>query len=100
MVRYLGLPLTPQQVYAQLAEQLINYTANHPAAGDLADTGQANQLAEAMANDSVANWQGLPASLYHFIVRSDGCDVVYGTPSGSRLLGLDYMPHIMPPELL
>ncbi|MFW2422258.1 MAG: gluconate 2-dehydrogenase subunit 3 family protein [Porticoccaceae bacterium] len=100
MVRYLGLPLSPQQLYQQLAEQLKNYSDNHSLATDLSDKEQAKQLAEAMADDSVANWQGLPASLYHFILRSDGCDVVYGTPAGSRLLELDYMPHITPPEFL
>lgn len=94
MVRYLGLPLTPQEFYGSLAAQLskVASTDNHPY--------EATQLAHQMATDSVAGWQGLPASLYHFVLRSDGCDIVYGTPAGSRLLGLEYMAHISPPEVM
>ncbi len=93
MVRYLGLPVTPIAFYQGLAEQLS-------AAQDGSATVDAYALQAQMATDSVANWQGLPASLYHFVLRSDGCDVVYGTPAGSKLLGLDYLAHIAPPEVL
>lgn len=92
MVRYLGLPVTPIAFYEGLAEQL---SAVHGSV-----TFDAHALQAQMATDSVAIWQGLPASLYHFVLRSDGCDVVYGTPAGSKLLGLDYLAHIAPPEFL
>lgn len=43
-------------------------------------------------------WQGPPAFLFYMFVRSDGVDVVYGTPEGFENLEIPYMAHILPPE--
>lgn len=43
-------------------------------------------------------WEGPPAVLVYFAVRSDAVDVAYGTVEGFARLGVPYMPHIVPPE--
>ena len=43
-----------------------------------------------------AGWQGIPAGLFYFVVRSDAVDVVYGTEAGFAKLGVPYMAHIPP----
>lgn len=100
MVRYLALPLTPVEFYRQLGAQLQQQADLLSHEREEFTRSRALTLADAMAEDAVDNWQGLPASLFHFVLRSDGCDVVYGTPAGSRLLGVEYMPHIRPAEVL
>lgn len=35
---------------------------------------------------------------FYLCLRSDGIDVVYGTPAGFEKLDVPMMPHIMPPE--
>lgn len=44
------------------------------------------------------DWQGSPAFLFYLMVRSDGVDVTYGTPSGFKDLGIPFLEHIAPPE--
>ncbi len=41
---------------------------------------------------------GYPLFLFYLCLRSDGVDVVYGTPEGFRELNVPYMAHILPPE--
>ncbi len=41
---------------------------------------------------------GYPVFLFYMCLRSDGVDVVYGTPAGFARLNVPYMEHIMPPE--
>ncbi len=36
------------------------------------------------------------AAFFHFVLRADAVDVVYGTPQGFARLGIDYVPHISP----
>jgi hypothetical protein len=43
-------------------------------------------------------WDGPPAVLVYFAVRSAAVDVVYGTVEGFQRLGVPYLPHILPPE--
>ena len=42
-------------------------------------------------------WSGPPQPLFHFILRNDALDVVYGTKQGFNRLGTPYMAHIEPP---
>jgi Gluconate 2-dehydrogenase subunit 3 len=44
----------------------------------------------------VEGWQGPPAGLVYFVLRSDAVDVVYGTMEGYESLGVPYMAHIEP----
>lgn len=58
---------------------------------------QGRELLTQMSAGQLEGWQGPPAALFYFALRSDAVDVMYGTPSGFEVLGVPYMPHIMPP---
>jgi hypothetical protein len=49
-----------------------------------------------LRQNKIDGWQGPPAGLVYFVVRSDAVDVVYGTMEGYESLGVPYMPHIAP----
>jgi hypothetical protein len=57
---------------------------------------QADSLLTAMNDDVGPEWNGPPAAFFLFVVRSDACDVVYGTPAGFAGLNTPYMAHIEP----
>lgn len=50
-----------------------------------------------MSAGALDGWEGPAAPLFYFVLRGDAVDVMYGTPSGFGMLGVPYMPHIMPP---
>ena len=58
----------------------------------------ANALVKRLAAGQLEPWQGPPAGLFYFVLRSDAVDVVYGTQSGFEQLGVPYMAHIPPPS--
>jgi Gluconate 2-dehydrogenase subunit 3 len=49
-----------------------------------------------LRQNKIDGWQGPPAPLVYFVLRSDAVDVVYGTMEGYESLGFPYMPHIEP----
>jgi Gluconate 2-dehydrogenase subunit 3 len=49
-----------------------------------------------LRQNKIEGWQGPPAGLVYFVLRSDSVDVVYGTMEGYESLGVPYMPHIAP----
>jgi hypothetical protein len=49
-----------------------------------------------LRQNKIDGWQGPPAGLVYFVVRSDAVDVVYGTMEGYESLGVPYLPHIAP----
>jgi hypothetical protein len=49
-----------------------------------------------LRQNKVDGWQGPPAGLVYFVLRSDAVDVVYGTMEGYESLGVSYMAHIAP----
>jgi Gluconate 2-dehydrogenase subunit 3 len=49
-----------------------------------------------LRQNKIDGWQGPPAGLVYFVMRSDAVDVVYGTMEGYESLGVPYMPHIAP----
>ena len=51
---------------------------------------------DALRQNKIDGWQGPPAGLVYFVLRSDAVDVVYGTMEGYESLGVPYMPHIAP----
>lgn len=57
---------------------------------------QSAKLLEDIATDKVQNWQAPPASFCFFVLRSDACDVVYGTEEGFADIGMPYRAHIAP----
>jgi Gluconate 2-dehydrogenase subunit 3 len=50
----------------------------------------------AMRINKIDGWQGPPGPFIFNILRSDAVDVVYGTMEGYAMLGVPYMPHIVP----
>jgi hypothetical protein len=55
-----------------------------------------HEFIDAMRQNKIEGWQGPPAALTYFLLRSDAVDVVYGTMDGYASLGVPYMPHIAP----
>src|ERR1700760_2652851 len=49
-----------------------------------------------LRQNKIEGWQGPPAGLVYFVLRSDATDVVYGTMEGYESLGVSYLPHIAP----
>lgn len=92
MAKYLGIE-TPLNGFYRTA--LAQVRAALVRAGDGADAPAA--LAAALGKGAVEGWQGPPAGLVGFVLRSDAIDVVYGTPEGFERLGVPYMAHIHPP---
>lgn len=58
----------------------------------------ASALVKQLAAGQLKPWQGPPAGLFYFVLRSDAVDVVYGTQAGFEQLGVPYMAHIAPPS--
>jgi len=50
-----------------------------------------------MGRENPPGWEGFPAPLFYYALRSDAVDVYYGTVEGFEKLGVPYMPHILPP---
>ncbi len=59
---------------------------------------QSDALVRSMGQGMPEGWEGIPAPLFYFVVRSDAVDVVYGTEEGFEKLGVPYMAHITPPS--
>lgn len=59
---------------------------------------QQTKLMSTFLGGKVNGWDGPPAPLFYLAVRGDAVDVVYGTVDGFSLLGIPYMPHILPEE--
>jgi hypothetical protein len=57
---------------------------------------QQAELAGLIRQNKIEGWQGPPAGLVYFVLRSDAADVVYGTMEGYAALGVPYQPHIAP----
>lgn len=93
MLKYLGVPLPEQQPFYKSALSAIAQALSHTRYSHV------EALINAMGSDSVDNWQAPPASFVLFVLRADGLDVTYGTPSGFADLGIPYNAHIEPIQL-
>ncbi len=62
------------------------------------DEVAAVDIVRGFSNSSPEGWQGPPAPLVYFLLRSDAVDVVYGTVEGFAKMNIPYMPHILPPR--
>jgi len=99
MIRYLGVksPFTP--FYAGCAASLdASAQQLHQQNFDQLSQAHRHSLTAAIAQANPAGWDGAPAPLAYFVLRSDALDVVYGTKKGVESLGLPYMAHIEPPS--
>lgn len=65
---------------------------------DAGTTAVMDALVATLGGGQPEGWEGPPAVLVYFAVRSDAVDVAYGTVEGFERLGIPYMPHIIPPE--
>jgi len=100
MLRYLGVPAPYDRFYTaslNSLESITNFQQDKHFTE--LDTEQQTKLAEQMVEAKLSMWNGPPSPFFHFVLRSDAADVVYGTPAGFEKLGVPYMPHIMPPPL-
>ncbi len=99
MIRYLGVepPFTPFYLGGLAAlDQQAQARFQKPFA-DL-DPSQQTTLVGQIAQANPEGWDGPPAPLFYFVLRSDALDVVYGTQSGVESLDVPYMAHIVPPS--
>lgn len=98
MLRYLGVPPPYVDFYkAGLANVEALARSGHDQ--NFAQLGgeQQEALVREISHSQPAIWQGPPAPLFHFALRSDAVDVYYGTEAGFERLGVPYMAHIVPP---
>tara|TARA_R110002110_G_scaffold413729_1_gene641623 strand:+ start:112987 stop:113544 length:558 start_codon:yes stop_codon:yes gene_type:complete len=98
MLKYLGVPLNDFTGFyrsgLQSAAQLAQTRFSRPWSALAAD--EAGQLLADMNSNDKIEWQGPPAAFFFFVLRSDACDVVYGTEDGFARIGVPYMAHIAP----
>jgi len=96
MLRYLDWPAPYAGFYkAGLAAMAGALAARSRAAANLSGAEWDAFIAE-MNQGQPTGWQGIPAGLFYFVLRSDAVDVVYGTEAGFARLGVPYMAHIPP----
>jgi hypothetical protein len=99
MIKYLGVEPPFEPFYAG-GLQALNALAlsAHDAPFHGLSTEQRTSLVPEIARGNPEGWDGPPAPLFYFVVRSDALDVMYGTMQGVESLGLPYMAHIEPPS--
>ncbi len=99
MVKYLGVA-APFNEFYRGGLRATNAAAQSLHGKDFAELvpERATALVAKMSGGHLAGWQGPPAGLFYFVLRSDAVDVVYGTHAGFELLGVPYMAHIEPPS--
>jgi hypothetical protein len=98
MIKYLRVPPPFRDFYRtglRAIDTLAHTVHGKSFAGLMAD--QATQLVTQLSAGQAQKWEGPPAALFYFVLRSDAVDVTYGTQSGFELLGVPYMAHIAPP---
>jgi gluconate 2-dehydrogenase subunit 3-like protein len=100
MLKYLGIPRAGFADFYQgglhSAAKLSVSHSGKPWAG--LSTDQANELVAQIASNPEVAWEGPPASFFFFVLRSDACDVVYGTTAGIAHIDMPHMAHIEPRE--
>lgn len=97
MLKYLGVP-PPFLPFYRSALQAVDQAAQglFQRACSVLSTEQLNELVDKIASGQLGAWSGPPSGLVFFVLRSDACDVVYGTEAGFEQLGIPYMAHIVP----
>ncbi len=99
MIKYLRVA-APFNEFYRSGLRATNAAAQSAYGKDFPDLGaeRATALVTRMSGGHLDGWQGPPAGLFYFVLRSDAVDVVYGTQAGFELLGVPYMAHIEPPS--
>lgn len=97
LIRYLDVPPPYVDIYRPALAALDGASqAAYRQSFIALDRKDAVTLVRTMSEGNPGGWQGPPASLFYFAVRSDAVDVVYGTEDGFERLGIPYMAHIRP----
>lgn len=97
MLKYLGVP-PPFTNFYQSGLKALSGLANRIHSKEwyeLNDKASADLIAKVASNE-VGDWAAPPAAFLFFVLRSDACDVVYGTEQGFEKVGMPYMAHIQP----
>ena len=100
MLKYLGVPPADFAGFYRAvlgSAQNLAETRHGKTWRELDDARSGALLAE-IAGDKAPGWEGPPASFAFFVLRSDACDVVYGTEAGFARLGIPYMAHLSPAQ--
>lgn len=98
MLRYLDWP-APYAAFYKAGLAGLRGALDHAAPGGRQPSADEwDALIAQMNRGQPQGWEGIPAALFYFVVRSDAIDVVYGTQEGFERLGIPYMPHILPPS--
>lgn len=97
MVKYLGVP-HPFDGFYRGGLAALNKTCLDLYQKELPELNpdQAKQIIKTISANNPEAWQGPPAPLFYYVLRSDAIDVVYGTQEGFEKLGIPYFPHIEP----
>ena len=99
LVRYLDVPPPWRDFYHEGLAALERVARSRFGSGFAAlDDAERGRLVDGLATDAVSGWQGPPAPLFHYLLRADAVDVVYGTQRGFEKLDIPYMAHITPPS--
>ena len=99
MLRYLDWPPPYEAFYKPcLAAVDLTTRARHGKPFHELTSPEGDATIGLLQKGNPEGWQGPPAPLFYFVLRSDAVDVVYGTPEGFEKLGIPYMQHIMPPS--
>lgn len=97
LLRYLDVPPPYADFYRAVLAALDGAArAAHGKPFAELEAAQAEDFVARMGRENPPGWQGPPAPLAYFALRSDAVDVVYGTVEGFEKLGVPYMPHIPP----
>ena len=99
MIRYLGI-LPPFDNFYQSGAAALDAAAQARVGVGFAalDAAAAAALVADVARATPEGWQGPPPPFFHFVLRADALDVVYGGEQGAEALGMPYMAHITPPH--
>jgi hypothetical protein len=98
MLKYLGVPPSGFIDFyrAALGSAAALADARFGRGWPALEAAETGELVAMIAGDAVPDWAGPPASFVFFVLRSDACDVVYGTRAGFERIGMPYMAHIEP----
>jgi Gluconate 2-dehydrogenase subunit 3 len=98
MIKYLGVPPPFASFYQMGIKALDEFSIVKSQHAYAALTPPARlEVLRAVGDGAPTPWSGPPAGLFHFVLRNDALDVVYGTRRGFASLGVPYMAHILPP---
>ena len=98
MLKYLNVAMADFRGFYQGSLAAADALAQrlHGAGWKDLDASQTAALLAAISGPDPEGWEGPPAGFFTFVLRSDACDVVYGTEEGFDRIGMPYMAHITP----